>query len=106
MRPPLGGEESVEHSNSLMAMAQTAGIPPYSDLLWPTLVAIRNLGGAGKLEEIDDAVIEDEGFSEEQMSVLHKDGPRSGDRVPIGLGADVPTRHGDPCQPVSRGFGP
>lgn len=58
-------------------MARAAGIPPYSDLLWPTLVAIRNLGGTGKLEEIDDAVIEDEGFSEEQMAVLHKDGPRS-----------------------------
>lgn len=58
-------------------MAQVAGIPPYSDLLWPTLVAVRNLGGAGKLEEIDDAVIEGEGISEEQMAVLHKDGPRS-----------------------------
>lgn len=58
-------------------MAQTTGIPPYSDLLWPTLIAVRKLGGAGKLEEIDDAVIEGEGFSEEQLAVLHKDGPRS-----------------------------
>jgi restriction system protein len=58
-------------------MAQTAGIPPYSDLLWPTLIAVRKLGGAGKLEEIDDAVIEGEGFSEEQLADLHKDGPRS-----------------------------
>jgi restriction system protein len=48
-------------------MAQTTGIPPYSDLLWPTLIAVRTLGGAGKIEEIDDAVIESEGFSEEQI---------------------------------------
>jgi restriction system protein len=40
-------------------------------------MAVRKLGGAGKLEEIDDAVIEGEGFSEEQLAVLHKDGPRS-----------------------------
>jgi restriction system protein len=58
-------------------MAQTTGIPPYSDLLWPTLIAVRKLGGTGKLEEIDDAVVEGEGFSEEQLAVLHKDGPRS-----------------------------
>jgi restriction system protein len=40
-------------------------------------MAVRGLGGAGKLEEIDDTVIESEGFSEEQVAVLHQDGPRS-----------------------------
>jgi|ERR1700761_1144665 len=58
-------------------MVQTAGIPPYSDLLWPTLIAVQSLGGVGKLEEIDDAVVEGADFSEEQLAVLHKDGPRS-----------------------------
>jgi hypothetical protein len=68
---------SVDHSNSLTAMAEVAGIPPYNELLWPTLMAVRRLGGAGKIEEIDDAVIEDEGFSEDQVAILHQDGPRS-----------------------------
>jgi restriction system protein len=52
-------------------------IPPYGELLWPALVALRRLGGTAKLEEIDEAVIEAEDFSEDQMGLLHKDGPRS-----------------------------
>jgi restriction system protein len=52
-------------------------IPPYNALLWPALVALRSLGGTAKLEEIDEAIIEAEGFSDQQMGVLHKDGPRS-----------------------------
>jgi restriction system protein len=57
--------------------ATVADIPKYSELLWPTLQAVRYLGGAGKLDEIDEAVIEAEGFSEEDLAVLHKEGPRS-----------------------------
>lgn len=52
-------------------------IPAYNELLWPTLRAVRELGHTAKLEEIDEKVIEQEGFTEDQMSVLHKDGPRS-----------------------------
>lgn len=52
-------------------------IPKYNELLWPTLNAVRSLGHTAKLEEIDEHVIDGEGFSETQMSVLHKDGPRS-----------------------------
>jgi restriction system protein len=40
-------------------------------------LAVRNLGGAAKLDEIDERVIQDEEFSEEQLAILHKDGPRS-----------------------------
>ncbi len=58
-------------------MAAAPQIPPYSDLLWPTLIAVRRLGGTGKLEEIDEVVIDQQAFSDEQMAVLHKDGPRS-----------------------------
>lgn len=59
-------------------MAQIATeIPKYNELLWPTLNAVRSLGHTAKLEEIDEHVIDGEGFSETQMSVLHKDGPRS-----------------------------
>jgi restriction system protein len=58
-------------------MVQGVDLPQYSDLLWPALLAVRGLGGVAKLEEIDERVIFDEGFSEEQLAILHKDGPRS-----------------------------
>jgi len=45
--------------------------------MWPVLVAIRRLGGAARIEEIDEAVIAAEDFSDDQLAVLHKDGPRS-----------------------------
>jgi restriction system protein len=54
-----------------------AHIPPYSDLLWPALCVVRELGHSAKLEEIDERVIETQGFSEDQLATLHKDGPRS-----------------------------
>lgn len=52
-------------------------IPPYNELLWPTLCAVRELGHSARLDEIDERVIEREGFSDEQIAVLHNDGPRS-----------------------------
>lgn len=52
-------------------------LPTYSELLWPTLRAVRDLGNTAKLEEIDEKVVEQEDFSEDQMAVLHKEGPRS-----------------------------
>jgi restriction system protein len=52
-------------------------IPPYVEMLWPTLWAVRELGNIAKLEEIDESVIETLGFTDAQMAVLHKDGPRS-----------------------------
>lgn len=54
-----------------------AHIPAYSELLWPTLRAVRDLGNSAKLDEIDERVVEVEGFSDAQVSILHKDGPRS-----------------------------
>lgn len=52
-------------------------IPPYNELMWPTLLAVRILGHSAKINEIDELVIEEEEFSDEQLSVLHGDGPRS-----------------------------
>ncbi len=54
-----------------------AHIPPYTELLWPTLCAVRELGHSARLDEIDEKVIEREQFSEAQLAVLHNDGPRS-----------------------------
>jgi len=55
----------------------TAAIPRYNQLLWPTLRAVQALGGSARLDEIDEKVIELEGFSESQLAVLHNEGPRS-----------------------------
>jgi restriction system protein len=52
-------------------------IPRYNELLWTTLCAVRELGNSARLDEIDERVIERESFSEEQLAVLHNEGPRS-----------------------------
>jgi len=54
-----------------------AQIPPYNELLWPALLAVRELGHTATIEEVVEKVIERQGFTEEQLAVLHKDGPRS-----------------------------
>lgn len=60
-----------------MSGTSSAEIPTYNELLWPTLVAVRGLGHTAKLDEINERVVESEGFTVDQMSVLHKNGPRS-----------------------------
>ncbi|ULN33557.1 restriction endonuclease [Mycolicibacterium smegmatis] len=55
----------------------TATVPPYTDMLWPTLQAAIALGGSASIAELDAAVIDREEFSEEQQAVLHGDGPQN-----------------------------
>jgi restriction system protein len=50
-------------------------LPKYSDFQWPTVVALRALGGSGTNSEIDQKVIEQQGYSEELQSILHNNGP-------------------------------
>lgn len=52
-------------------------VPPYDKLLWPTLRAVRALGHSARIDEMVEKVVELEGFSEEQVAVLHQDGPRT-----------------------------
>jgi hypothetical protein len=40
-----------------------ADIPAYSDLLWPTIVTVRRLGGSGSIDEIAETVVDQEGFT-------------------------------------------
>jgi restriction system protein len=52
-------------------------IPRYNELLWLALCAVRELGHSARLDEINERVIERENFSDEQLAVLHNEGPRS-----------------------------
>jgi restriction system protein len=61
----------------LTIMATTADIPSLSQLYWPTIRALRELGGSGTVREIVEKVIELEGFSEEQQAVPHTQGTRT-----------------------------
>jgi len=50
-------------------------LPRYQDLLWPAILALRDLGGSGSIEEIVERVLEQGDYDAEQQSVLHKGGP-------------------------------
>lgn len=51
-------------------------VPPYNALLWPTVCAVRGLGGSGSIDEINERVLKQEAFTDEQQAVLHGDGPQ------------------------------
>jgi restriction system protein len=55
----------------------TLAIPQYHELMWPALVALRELGGSGTVKEMYERVVEDEHFSEEQQAVPTKNGRMS-----------------------------
>jgi restriction system protein len=50
-------------------MSETPHIPPYTEMLWPTLVAVREIGDSGTIEEIVEKAISNQGFTEEQQAV-------------------------------------
>jgi restriction system protein len=52
-------------------------IPEYHQLMWPALVALRELGGSATMGEMYEQMVRDQGFSEEQQAVLTKDGRTS-----------------------------
>lgn len=58
-------------------LATSVEIPPYHQMLWPTLQAVKSLGNSGSNQEIEDRAIEIAGYSEAQQAVIHLDGPRT-----------------------------
>ena len=58
-------------------MMDTADVPPYHELLWPTLQAVTELGGSASIGEIAETVIKRQGFSDAQLAVLHNNGPET-----------------------------
>ena len=59
-----------ERSNSIF-------IPPYHQMLWPTLLAIKELGNSGSITEIEDQAIEIAGYSPDQLAQIHGRGPQT-----------------------------
>ena len=51
-------------------------IPSHRDLMYPTLVAVRNLGGSATKSELIDRVPEIAGVTDEQLAVLFPEGSR------------------------------
>jgi restriction system protein len=50
------------------------GFPTYDELMWPTLEAIKSLGGSGTNEEIVDRIAEDRGYPVTFLNEPHKSG--------------------------------
>ena len=79
-------------------------LPTYRELYWPTLLAVRSLGGSGTIGEINDAVHQHEQFTEEQQQVLL--GTVRRQRFSIGcLGTAHTSRAWGCLLTVSVGFG-
>jgi restriction system protein len=49
--------------------------PPFTDLIWATLEALKAIGGSGTVQEITEKAIELGGFTDEQQAVLQGNGP-------------------------------
>jgi restriction system protein len=52
-------------------------VPTYDEMLWPTLQAIIEMGGSATIQEITDKVVQIAGYTDEQLSVLHRGGPKT-----------------------------
>ncbi|WP_300611557.1 restriction endonuclease [Trebonia sp.] len=50
-------------------------VPPYNELLWPSLKAVAELGGSASIGEIVETAVKLQHFSDAQQAVLHNDGP-------------------------------
>lgn len=55
----------------------TKDIPPYTEMMWPVLLALKDLGDSGANQEIEDRAIEILGLTDVQVATLHSDGPQT-----------------------------
>jgi restriction system protein len=60
-----------------MSTMAAADVPPYHELLWPTLQAVAELGGSASIGEIVETVIKRQDFTDTQQAVLHNNGPET-----------------------------
>lgn len=54
-----------------------ATVPKASQLLWVTLRALSEIGGSGSIQEIETKAVDTGGFTREQQTAVHKEGPQS-----------------------------
>lgn len=59
----------------MAVISNAPALPTYDKMLWPTLLALKELGGSGSNAEVADKAIELAGYSEEQQAALHGSGP-------------------------------
>src|SRR6516162_7485676 len=52
-------------------------VPQYSEMLWPAMQALADLGGSASIGEIVETVIRREAFTDAQQAVLHNNGPET-----------------------------
>ena len=62
-----------------MVEKTTSGVhvPAYDDMLWPTIIALKALGGSGTIQEIESKVADVAGYTNEQLAVPHGNNDRS-----------------------------
>jgi restriction system protein len=58
-------------------MDSSPSVPSVPKFYWPTLQALKKIGGSGNRQEVIDTVISLMGLTEEQQAVLHNDGPKT-----------------------------
>ena len=66
----LGLKQAAERNDSAMT---EISIPTTRDLIYPTLVALQQLGGSASKSELEEEVSQIENFTDEQLSVLFPD---------------------------------
>ncbi len=49
--------------------AMTVSLPQYHELLWPAVVALRELGGSASIEELNEQVVDNGDYTEDQQAV-------------------------------------
>jgi restriction system protein len=54
-------------------IAEHAAVPPFNALMWPTLLALKSLGGSGTNKEILGKIVELVGLSKAATLALHSD---------------------------------
>jgi restriction system protein len=65
-----------ERDESFSVAAVTGDLPRF-EMLWPLLEVVKERGGSATIQEIEEGVAEKMGFSEDELGVLHGDGPRT-----------------------------
>lgn len=52
-------------------------VPRYDELMWPTRQVLRSLGNSGSVQEIEAKVLEVQGYTDDQRTLLHGRGPQT-----------------------------